>query len=219
MFMPGGRLGLGPPLTLIPGGRLGLGPPLTLMPGGRLGLGPPLTLMPGGSLGPSWELRPTDIPSLESLSMSLFLSGSSLLDTWIPRPASLSIPTCAELDILETVSPARPMEMPGGRLGAGGAADRCTEMPGGSLGGFPAIVEDTRLDLRRFLQPVGSPEVFLTNNQFRIDFPGIVSFSPTVPPACAASLPLRHFSFPSPLVTIQLPFIWLDFANYPEFSH
>lgn len=32
------------------------------------------------------------------------------------------------------------MDIPGGRLGAGAGAARCTEMPGGSRGGLPAIV-------------------------------------------------------------------------------
>ena len=97
--IPGGKLGLGPPLTLIPGGRFGRGPPLTLIPGGRFGLGPPVTVIPGGNLGASLELLPTEIPSLDSLSMSLFFSGSSERDTWIPKPASLSIPAdlCTDL--------------------------------------------------------------------------------------------------------------------------
>ena len=105
-LIPGGRLGRGPPLTLIPGGRFGRGPPLTLIPGGRFGLGPPVTVIPGGSLGASLELLPTEMPSFDSLSMSLFLSGSSERDTWIPKPASLSIPAdlCADLGI-EIIDP------------------------------------------------------------------------------------------------------------------
>ena len=108
-LIPGGRLGLpGPPLTLIPGGRFGLGPPLTLMPGGRFGLvGPPVTVIPGGSLGASLlELLPTEMPSFDSLSMSLFFSGSSERDTWIPKPASLSIPAdlCTDLE-MKNVNP------------------------------------------------------------------------------------------------------------------
>ena len=100
-LIPGGRFGRGPPLTLIPGGRFGRGPPLTLIPGGSFGLGPPVTVMPGGSLGASLELLATDMPSFESLSMSLFLSGSSDRDTWIPNPASLSMPAdlCTDLEI------------------------------------------------------------------------------------------------------------------------
>ena len=77
----------------MPGGRLGRGPPLILTPGGRLGLGPPLTVIPGGRRGAeSCELRPTEMPSLESLSMSSLLSGSSERDTWMPRPANRSMP-------------------------------------------------------------------------------------------------------------------------------
>ena len=101
-LMPGGRLGLGgPPLTVMPGGRFGRGPPLTLIPGGRFGRGPPVTVMPGGSQGASFELRPTEIPSFESLSMSAFVSESSDRDTWIPSPASLSMPAdlCTDLEI------------------------------------------------------------------------------------------------------------------------
>ena len=146
-LIPGGRLGRGPPLTLIPGGRFGRGPPLTLIPGGRFGLGPPVTVIPGGSLGASLELLPTEMPSFDSLSMSLFLSGSSERDTWIPKPASLSIPAdlCADLGI-EIIDPsiikrfnrntypesaaALPIDMPGGRLG--GCEDLWTEMPGGN---------------------------------------------------------------------------------------
>ena len=146
-LIPGGRFGRGPPLTLIPGGRFGLGPPgppLTLIPGGKLGFGPPLTLIPGGSLGASLELLPTEMPSFDSLSMSLFFSGSSERDTWIPKPASLSIPAdlCTDLgthsfnlsfsedSTYPESAAALPIDMPGGRLG--GCAARCTEMPGGS---------------------------------------------------------------------------------------
>ena len=143
-LIPGGKLGLGPPLTLIPGGRFGRGPPLTLIPGGRFGLGPPVTVIPGGSLGASLELLPTEMPSFDSLSMSLFFSGSSERDTWIPKPASLSIPAdlCTDLgthsfnlsfsedSTYPESAAALPIDMPGGRLG--GCAARCTEMPGGS---------------------------------------------------------------------------------------
>ena len=135
-LMPGGRLGLGgPPLTVMPGGRFGRGPPLTLIPGGRFGRGPPVTVMPGGSRGASFELRPTEIPSFESLSMSAFVSDSSDRDTWIPNPANLSMPEdlCADLQMGDVKvmyqvtfnrsypeSAALPIEIPGGKLGAGG---------------------------------------------------------------------------------------------------
>ena len=172
-LIPGGKFGLGPPLTLMPGGRFGLGPPgppLTLIPGGRFGFGPPLTLIPGGSLGASLELLPTEMPSFESLSMSWFFSGSSDRDTWIPKPASLSMPAdlCTDLG-LENGNPSaitRQKDLP--RV-------CCSPSDGyarGQVGGLlrRPLYRDARgqLPLRRFAGHGGLQPRFLAANLKRV---------------------------------------------------
>jgi len=134
----------------LPFGETEEGPPLIDTPGGNRGTDAVGRFL-GEALGPPLILTPRP----DSLSMALFEeSPSSVLDTWMPSPASrlnLSLLLlfvdarciCIELERFASLSLSVDLciDTPGGNCGGSGAV-LWRDIPGGSLGGFPDIVSE-----------------------------------------------------------------------------